>query len=377
MRLTPMQLERWCFRMTEPITAMDVVFYAYVATLACVITVELHPRRRVARIAALSSIALVTLGGAAWSYAAFYQRSVWPEVAAQSRSDDGDAASSRQSSRRGRDADTDSDSERDSGASGGSGKAGSKRGASGGGSGSSGNAILSQIFGLASRVEPEDDGFTRDCDGCPPLIAVPAGEAAIGAADDDADASSAERPVQKVKFWPGFYISAAPVTAQSFQQFLHESYRTARACGIETAALGAPKGSLPIALQPNVSATCVTPGDADAYVTWLTARTGKRFRLPTAAEWEYAARVLPAPGLSTGSVSEIVADCWTSQLPQPGKEKIAAQTAYVDCEGRMLKGAGATDAARWHRFAARRPITANATAPEVGFRVMRSLDGLR
>ena len=43
----------------------------------------------------------------------------------------------------------------------------------------------------------------------------------------------------------------------------------------------------------------------------------------------------------------------------------------------MLKGAGASEAARWHRFAARRPITANTTTATVGFRVMRALDGVR
>ena len=308
------------------ITAMDVVFAAYIATLLCVIIVEFYPRGRIGHVAALSSIALVSLGGAAWSYAAFYQRSEWPEVVAQKYNDDGAGGPGRQSSRPGRDIDDAAEADRDGGSGGGSGKRGNARSASGGGgAGGAGNTILERVLGLASQTEADDDALIRDCESCPPLIAVPAGSSIIGADDKDPDASSPERPQYQVKVWPGFYISAEPVTAQSFRQFQNESYRKPRICGVETANLAPPTGTLAVAVQPIAAATCVTPGDADAYVTWLTARTGKRFRLPTAVEWEYAARVLPASGptagMTTGGVAEIVADCWQSQLPPAWQRK--------------------------------------------------------
>jgi len=40
---------------------------------------------------------------------------------------------------------------------------------------------------------------------------------------------------------------------------------------------------------------CITAGDAEAYAEWLTRRTGKRYRLPTAAEWLALAAGAPAP----------------------------------------------------------------------------------
>lgn len=35
---------------------------------------------------------------------------------------------------------------------------------------------------------------------------------------------------------------------------------------------------------------CVTRNDAEAYIAWLSSQTGRTYRLPSEAEWEYAAR---------------------------------------------------------------------------------------
>ena len=51
-----------------------------------------------------------------------------------------------------------------------------------------------------------------------------------------------------------------------------------------------PPGAYQAADTGRNPAICVNHADAEAYVTWLSAKTGSHSRLPSEAEWEYAAR---------------------------------------------------------------------------------------
>lgn len=356
--------------------AMTFVMVAYLATLLCVIVVELHPGGRIGRVAALSSIALVSAGGAAWSYAALYQKSQWPEIAAYKRAADDDASARRYVGRRGGEIDPESESASGRAASG-SGRvdADGAKGSTVSGGGPSQAIILAQMLGLANRTEASESDTIIDCNGCPAMVMVPPGTAIIGAAETDLDATPAERPQREVRFWPGYMISAAPISAQSFREFMIETNRRVWSCGPQMASRdGAAVGELP----EFDDARCVMPGDADAYAAWLSARTGKNFRLPTAAEWEYAARALSPVSMRRGHVAELVGDCWHATLPAPGRERIATQTSVLDCNGRMTMGdahvnPGSADGEPKLRLSARRHLEARETRADIGFRVMRAI----
>ncbi len=358
-------------------TALDIVKAAYGIGFICVLIAEFYPRGVVSRRAALASIALVIVGGAAWSYAAFLTRTPWPTFAAYHR-----AAQDSENSKGGGAviSNDDEDSEGDLGDDGGDHASPSSSTANGrDGAGRAANGVSSEIDGTALRRKRKIAGgadLITDCEDCPPLLTVPAGTAMIGAKENDPGAMAAELPSVAVRFWPGFMIGADPVAAVSFRNFQIDTNRHPARCGARTADL-TPPVLRDDAIASLTSATCVTPGDADAYVNWLTAKTGKRFRLATAAEWEYAAQVLPAPGLAIGGVAEIVADCWHERVPLQGMERIASATDSGICGGRMLKGAGPFEDAHWHRFSARRHIGATDTGGSIGFRVMRSYDGVR
>lgn len=358
----------WISFSVLPESVMTFVMFAYLVTLACVIIVELHPHGRMGRVAAVSSIIFVTAGGAAWSYAALYQKSQWPQFVAHKPPEAEDAAARRPSGLRGREIDPEADTGSDDDGSGeirqskDRSETGAQRNARGA---SPSEAVLANSLGLANRIdriESDDDTAKADCDGCPAMVRVPAGTALIGAPYSDVAATPAEQPQRQVRFWPGFMISAEPISAESFSEFMAETGRRVWSCGPITASRDWPQSAkIPVAR----AATCVMPGDADAYAAWLSARTGMAFRLPKAAEAEFAARMLSNELMRRGDVAEVVADCWHASIPEPGHERIAARSSIVDCDGRTVMGPA--------RLSARSKLGPRETDSHIGFRVMRPM----
>jgi formylglycine-generating enzyme required for sulfatase activity/predicted Ser/Thr protein kinase len=122
----------------------------------------------------------------------------------------------------------------------------------------------------------------QDCTLCPLMVPLEAGAYQMGAQAID-NGNPWEGPARAVKLAKPFAIGRHEVTVTEWQACV-----TAKAC---PAAARGPVSKQPIAKAPVVN---VSWGDAQAYVGWLSETTGRRYRLPSESEWEFAIRARTA-----------------------------------------------------------------------------------
>ncbi|MEK0451217.1 MAG: hypothetical protein RL088_3485 [Verrucomicrobiota bacterium] len=102
------------------------------------------------------------------------------------------------------------------------------------------------------------------------LFLIPSGRFEMGSTAHDSQSS--EQPVTSV-ILTGFYMSRFPITNAVYEKF-DPTHRTKRAPWADD----------------NHPVIYVSAAEAEAFCKWLSNREGKKYRLPTEAEWEYAAR---------------------------------------------------------------------------------------
>lgn len=132
----------------------------------------------------------------------------------------------------------------------------------------------------------------------PPMVHVPAGEFRMGGGPpymgSEAQAANA-LPAHTVRV-PAFKLGKYEVTVKEFRQFVEATgHKAPQQClqpGPNWFAGPAPASWDRNALTDSdyQPVSCIGWADADAYAKWLSAQTGKSYRLPSEAEWEYAAR---------------------------------------------------------------------------------------
>jgi formylglycine-generating enzyme required for sulfatase activity len=156
-----------------------------------------------------------------------------------------------------------------------------------------------------------DDGPSGDttrefveCIGCPQMVAIPAGKFLMGSPASEPGRFDSEGPQHVVQV-RAFALGKYDVTSRQFLAFLMATGYQPEPCN-KTLGLGWQSPGRGLAYPPSQNeppdwpAVCLDRKDALAYVAWLNAqdkaahptlatRAGP-YRLPSEAEWEYAAR---------------------------------------------------------------------------------------
>ena len=211
-------------------------------------------------------------------------------------------------------------------------------------------------------VLPLRDGDVfRDCAECPEMVVVPAGRFRMGCVSG-MNCEDNELPVHEVEV-DSFGLGVYEVMFEEYDRFVQDTEHRRpgdREWG---------RGGRPV--------IHVSWDDAQAYVAWLSRKTGESYRLPSESEWEYAARAgtttryswgqdigrnranctgcgsrwdysrtAPAGSFESngwrlhdmhGNVVEWVEDCWHENYARAPRDG-SAWTSGGDCGYRVLRG---------------------------------------
>ena len=302
-----------------------------------------------------------------------------------------------------------------------------------------------RIYGGFEPGQAISDDLLKSGGKAPEIIVITPGSFLMGSRRGSTGAADNEKPQHRVTIKRGFGLGIREVSVGEFRLFIESSgYRTTAERSGRSSIYDEAAGRLTkhkgVSWQhdytgkkakPDLPVIHVTVLDALAYVQWLASETGKSYRLPSEAEYEYVARAGgkgtywwgegsppvpvenltgnrdksptkrgwttsfkkygdghwgPAPTGSigkgelvhpmgiydiAGNVSEWMEDCWHQnyiKAPVDG-------SAWVNpgCNRRVVRGGYWAGAPQRSRAAFRIPVNADAFGPVVGFRIARDL----
>ena len=171
------------------------------------------------------------------------------------------------------------------------------------------------------------------------LVPIPGGEFTMGSPADEPKRKEDEGPQHPVKIAP-FWMGKCEVTWDEYDQFgFSLDLKKKKRDGVDLANQAETEKNADVVTRPTPPyadetfgfgrkgqpVICITHHAAMEYTRWLSAKTGKIYRLPTEAEWEYACRAGTKSAYSFDDPAQIGDYAWyveNAEKPQPvGKKK--------------------------------------------------------
>ncbi len=268
----------------------------------------------------------------------------------------------------------------------------------------------------------------KDCDACPEMVVLPAGDFLQGSADTDENGDANESPEHLVSVDYTLAVSRYEITRGEFARFVEEIGHQGGGCSTYNGSweMDPERSWQSPGFEQNDRhpATCISWNDAQAYIQWLSKKTDQEYRLLSASEWEYAATSgqektkglvpLPSPDCDSanvadqstettypgwdivqcrdnfvhtapvgsfkanafglhdmmGNVFEWVTDCWN--ISYQGAPKDGSPWAGGDCNLRVLRGGSWFTSPDYLRATFRNRFDPGYRSSSFGFRVARS-----
>ncbi len=250
----------------------------------------------------------------------------------------------------------------------------------------------------------------RDCDGCPTVIVMDRGKVYLGSPETEEGRNVGESPQRSITIPYSIGFGKYEVLLGEFRKFVNETgYKSSAVCKLDANDPVRRTWENPGFPQTHRHpVVCVSFADAIAYVEWLSKTTGRKYRLPSQAEWEFVARAGSMTPYSTGrtikaqqanfgnvndgtrpvgryypnewkvydvhgNAWEWVADCWTPDLSRLS-DMGHPMGLGGDCDRHIIKGGGWESDILKVRSAQRTALPNNAATPALGFRVVREME---